>query len=418
MFLYVLFYIILKMDDLDISERNEIMFDYGNYDLDEEVEEEDQYEIPVKNKKAAIVDVDNVDHLDDLDDLDLNILKEFKKNSNQIKHLYAPQPVEEDDEPEEEEIKPKKAVFKKPILKEKEYDSDEEEVPIRKVLVKNIKPILEDLDDLNEEKNVPIKGHYEYQYNNHEIELHKLKQKYNTDMAAIRTKYFTKMTELQKIKHQQDIETAAVTKKYNDDLSDIKQKQAEVRHFTVRKDRGLTQKLYLIDKKNDYEYVIMGSTGNVYDVKISKNPTCSCPDCKTNGNRCKHIYFVLMRIMKLSDSMITQKTYSEIELQDMKMKNADKTIHANDLVKKKYKKIQDKQNNADLSVANTDDLCPVCLDDIENGEEYDYCKLYCNKAIHILCFQMWCKKNIPKCLFCQKPWNKLADGSEYINLIN
>jgi uncharacterized Zn finger protein len=37
----------------------------------------------------------------------------------------------------------------------------------------------------------------------------------------------------------------------------------------------------------------------VYDVTISRRPHCSCPD-HANGNLCKHILFVMLRVLKLS----------------------------------------------------------------------------------------------------------------------
>lgn len=60
-----------------------------------------------------------------------------------------------------------------------------------------------------------------------------------------------------------------------------------------------------------------------------------------------------------------------------------------------------------------DDMCPICLDDLDNGEELEYCKYSCGKAIHKMCFQMWFHKNSIKCLFCGANFNKT-----YINLIN
>jgi hypothetical protein len=36
---------------------------------------------------------------------------------------------------------------------------------------------------------------------------------------------------------------------------------------------------------------IAGTTGNVYQVTISKVPSCSCPDA-AKGNQCKHIVYV------------------------------------------------------------------------------------------------------------------------------
>lgn len=66
----------------------------------------------------------------------------------------------------------------------------------------------------------------------------------------------------------------------------------------VRKQRGSTQPLYLIetlDSTEMYEksYSVMGSTGNVYTVTIKHTPECTCPDYTTRGNRCKHIFFIL-----------------------------------------------------------------------------------------------------------------------------
>jgi hypothetical protein len=60
------------------------------------------------------------------------------------------------------------------------------------------------------------------------------------------------------------------------------------------------------------------------------------------------------------------------------------------------------------------DLCPICLDNLDNSEPLDYCKYSCGKAIHSECFKMWSKKFNNKCLYCKKPWNNIE--SEYINL--
>ena len=37
--------------------------------------------------------------------------------------------------------------------------------------------------------------------------------------------------------------------------------------------------------------VMAGSTGNLYDVVIGLEPSCTCPDYM-NGNHCKHIIYV------------------------------------------------------------------------------------------------------------------------------
>ena len=36
---------------------------------------------------------------------------------------------------------------------------------------------------------------------------------------------------------------------------------------------------------------LAGSTGNVYEVTIGRQPSCTCPD-NQKGNQCKHIVYV------------------------------------------------------------------------------------------------------------------------------
>ena len=68
--------------------------------------------------------------------------------------------------------------------------------------------------------------------------------------------------------------------------------------------RALSQRMYLISQKDlsidgnlRRDFAVLGSTGNVYDVTISKHSTCSCPD---SVNCCKHILFVFLRVLKVN----------------------------------------------------------------------------------------------------------------------
>ena len=45
------------------------------------------------------------------------------------------------------------------------------------------------------------------------------------------------------------------------------------------------------DDSPEEVFEIAGSTGNVYTVKINRQPTCTCPD-SSKGNQCKHIVYV------------------------------------------------------------------------------------------------------------------------------
>lgn len=73
-------------------------------------------------------------------------------------------------------------------------------------------------------------------------------------------------------------------------------------HLCERIERAMTQRLYLLSQSQtdsgllSRSYAVLGSTGNVYDVKICQHPGCTCPDFERTNNPCKHILFVLLKV--------------------------------------------------------------------------------------------------------------------------
>lgn len=199
----------------------------------------------------------------------------------------------------------------------------------------------------------------------------------------------------------------------------------------ARKLRGTTQNIFLIEtiitgKVYEREYVVMGSTGNIYNVLIANTPSCTCPDHMTRGNRCKHIYFILLRVMKINEDDEDQDEYSNDELLNMfnNIPNITKNLIVDDHKKECYdklkhnKQLNKKDDKKEVKQRGTDDLCPICLDDLENGDELDYCKYSCGKAVHKICYGMWTKKKASNCIFCQASWTAVDKEKElqYLNL--
>ena len=192
----------------------------------------------------------------------------------------------------------------------------------------------------------------------------------------------------------------------------------------LRKNRGKTQNLFLIEiKVNNEEYkkefIIMGSTGNIYNVIIKEKPTCTCPDYKTRNKRCKHIYFVLIRVMKIKNEDCN--IYSEKEIKKMfeNIPKITENLIVNNKIKETYEKIKNKLDNKnEIIKKDINDLCPICLDDLENGEELDYCKFSCGKSIHKNCYFMWCKTKQDTCVYCRAKWSKNEINGVYINVKN
>jgi hypothetical protein len=66
------------------------------------------------------------------------------------------------------------------------------------------------------------------------------------------------------------------------------------------------------------ESFVLGATGNFYTVKLNQMPSCSCPDA-AKGNTCKHLLFVMLRVLKLpqSDPWVWQKALLSTKLEDL-----------------------------------------------------------------------------------------------------
>ena len=82
-------------------------------------------------------------------------------------------------------------------------------------------------------------------------------------------------------------------------------------------------------------------------------------------HRCKHIYFVLMRIMDISN--YTDSSYTDDELIDM-FDNippiAQNLMYKGSAVPNEGKEVEQKFEKGDI--------CPICLDPLENGKDLDF----------------------------------------------
>merc|ERR1719210_2478032 len=79
-----------------------------------------------------------------------------------------------------------------------------------------------------------------------------------------------------------------------------------------RTQRALNQRLYLISRRvQELEniFVVLGSTGNVYYVKFKPDDRikCSCFDARSRKRNCKHILFVLLRVLAVDADHVVLK---------------------------------------------------------------------------------------------------------------
>lgn len=160
-----------------------------------------------------------------------------------------------------------------------------------------------------------------------------------------------------------------------------------------RIERAKTQKIYLCNRNIDdtcAKFDVIGTSGNIYTVKLNGTPECTCPDFSQRKKRCKHIFFMLTKIFNITDPYKEKFSTSEIvELNNKYKTNISKFIVNYD----------SKKECIDVGAKCLDDDCAICLDSILNGTEYVYCQKICGRCVHVDCYNMIITKT-KKCPYC------------------
>jgi len=143
------------------------------------------------------------------------------------------------------------------------------------------------------------------------------------------------------------------------------------------------------------EYAVLGATGNVYAVEVSRWPRCSCPDFAKRQDVCKHLLFVYMRVLRLSenDKAILQKALLTDEVVGMLSGGRGEYVFAGDnpvadgAVIAKFREATGAGAGAAPGEARREGECSVCFDDLDSTRE-SWCAV-CKHPFHTACLQKW-----------------------------
>jgi len=173
----------------------------------------------------------------------------------------------------------------------------------------------------------------------------------------------------------------------------------------------------------------LGQTGNVYTIVISHVPSCTCPD-HAKGNLCKHILFVLHRVLKVprnspllfQQALLTEELHDIFTTADSIQTAISSDVLAERQVREVYQARTGDHNVILESTTTVDDKkklisnrkdidqdCPICFERMNEKEELIYCKAKCGNNMHLTCFQKWdeAQKAINEnvtCPFCRVEW--------------
>jgi len=192
-----------------------------------------------------------------------------------------------------------------------------------------------------------------------------------------------------------------------------------------RKQRGLAHPILLleyrklpneVDKKKGIEFIVLGTTAT-YAVTYSKESSwkCLCPDFARRQKFCKHIYFVLARVLQkdvIGDDLAVQSSsmyYDDVD--DMYRAIRDRVQQAGTIQNPNYDytRVVEKENEKERNASEKQrpyigEACCFCLDTMTEACMVVYCQQQCGKSVHYECFRRYIqtvKKKNSKCPYCR-----------------
>ncbi|KAL2833296.1 hypothetical protein BDW59DRAFT_77858 [Aspergillus cavernicola] len=186
--------------------------------------------------------------------------------------------------------------------------------------------------------------------------------------------------------------------------------------FQQRLQRATTQRMFVVGQTvagtgdiPELKFDIVGTTGNIYKTFIGKEPTCSCPDA-LKGNQCKHICYVLVKVLSAPVHLQYQLAFLSSELRG---------IYENSPLRQVKDKAEEPETDGKRKPVDGD--CPICFMEFEpEKEDIVWCRAACGNNIHKTCFQKWAATQQAqgvRCVYCRASWqNEDANGKFDVNL--
>jgi len=187
--------------------------------------------------------------------------------------------------------------------------------------------------------------------------------------------------------------------------------------------------IFYTTQKYGYIYYILGSSDFIYKVTINKNfQSCNCEDFMKHKTLCKHICFVLFKVLKVYKiflnnfelKLIGDRSYIETFffkkfvfpnldwlLFKKKAKTIEKYLKSSFFNEEYYNQFKYYYQQYYFliykNLKESKEKCPICFKKINKGIKCSTCKNY----FHVYCLNKWFEKiEIKKCPICRCDyWN-------------
>lgn len=169
-------------------------------------------------------------------------------------------------------------------------------------------------------------------------------------------------------------------------------------------EKSLQKRLYLIDAEmlgiNNWKFIIEGSTEFIYTILINDKLSCSCLDFSNKKLICRHINFIIKKVLKNSEINKILNGETNISIFSQRI-NLDLNEKFNNNLNPRFRhrfSIKESEEFIDFN-----EICSVCFENLEN-ENLLSCKS-CHNYFHEICINIWLSKGIRcSCPMCRNYW--------------
>jgi hypothetical protein len=185
--------------------------------------------------------------------------------------------------------------------------------------------------------------------------------------------------------------------------------------------RVRSQRMYMLSREdiNDYykRFMIIGSVGNVYTVDINNKPRCNCPDF-SNGNVCKHIIFVYLKVLGVGpdDDILCQRSLLTSEIISLfASARPNPTALAPSRAVAAFKKLVEPtfiSEEEETTTRPVEGPCAICYEDLVPSVHT--CKT-CGNHVHSECWGQWTGAGKSTCVHCRAEQTTTSISSVVIN---
>ena len=168
--------------------------------------------------------------------------------------------------------------------------------------------------------------------------------------------------------------------------------------MSTRKQRGLKERIYLLsaninEEKRIITLSVKGSSNKIYEISLSDYiVNCKCMDFAIRKKICKHLYFILGKIIKSSQILSKVNTLEDI------------IINFEEIFSFLRQSLNNHVNGICNENLNYDkgDTCSICFEEF-GSENINQCKMTCKNIFHTECINLWLSKN-NSCPLCRSVW--------------